>query len=85
MKPIGKYIVIALANEETKTDSGLILSANDVSDFRYQRGVVVEPGTEVSNIIKGDKIYFDKSHSFTMIVKGGQYTIIQERDVVLVE
>jgi co-chaperonin GroES (HSP10) len=85
MKPIGKYIVVALANDETKTDSGLILSANDVSEFRYQRGVVVEPGTEVMDIKKGDKIYFDKSHSFTMLISNGQYTILQERDVVVVE
>ena len=85
MKPIGKYIVAVQTNDETKTDSGLLLSAEDVSGFRYQRAVVVEPGTEVSSIKKGDKIYFDKSHSFVMIIKDAQYTILQERDVVVVE
>jgi co-chaperonin GroES (HSP10) len=85
MKPIGKYIVVVPTNEEVKTEAGLLLSANDVNDFRYQRGVVVEPGTEVLSIAKGDKIYFDKSHSFTMLIKDAQYTIIQERDVVVVE
>jgi co-chaperonin GroES (HSP10) len=85
MKPIGKYIVVVPTNEEVKTGAGLLLSANDVNDFRYQRGVVVEPGTEVANIAKGDKIYFDKSHSFTMLIKDMQCTIIQERDVVVVE
>jgi co-chaperonin GroES (HSP10) len=85
MKPIGKYIVVVITNDEVKTGAGIVLSANDVSDFRYQRGVVVEPGTEVSNISKGDKVFFDKSHSFTMLIKDSPYTIIQERDVVLVE
>lgn len=85
MKPIGKYIVVVPTKDEVKTEAGLLLSANDVNDFRYQRGVVVEPGTEVNNIVKGDKIYFDKSHSFTMLIKDAQYTIIQERDVVVVE
>lgn len=85
MKPIGKYIVVVTTEEEVKTDSGLILSGEDVNQFRYKRGVVVEPGTEVSDIKKGDKIYFDKGHSFAMIINDGQYTIIQERDVVLVE
>jgi co-chaperonin GroES (HSP10) len=85
VKPIGKYIVIVSSKEETKTGSGLILSANDVNEFRYMKGVVVEPGTEVEHIKKGDKIYFDKSHSFTMLIKDAQYTIIQERDVVVVE
>ena len=37
MKPIGKYIVITKINEEKKTDSGLILSADDVNAYRYHR------------------------------------------------
>jgi co-chaperonin GroES (HSP10) len=85
MKPIGKYIVVVPIDEEVKTESGLILSGEDVNQFRYKRGVVVEPGTEVKNISKGDKLYFDKSHSFTMIIKDSQYTIIRESDVVVVE
>jgi len=85
MKPIGKYIVVVPIDEEVKTQSGLILSGDDVNQFRYKRGVVVEPGTEVHNISKGDKLYFDKAHSFTMIIKDTQYTIIREGDVVVVE
>jgi co-chaperonin GroES (HSP10) len=85
MKPIGKYIVVVPIDEEVKTESGLILSGEDVNQFRYKRGVVVEPGTEVKNISKGDKLYFDKGHSFTMIIKDTQYTIIRESDVVVVE
>jgi co-chaperonin GroES (HSP10) len=85
MKPIGKYIVVIPIDEEVKTESGLILSGEDVNQFRYKRGVVVEPGTEVKNISKGDKLYFDKGQSFTMIIKDTQYTIIRESDVVVVE
>jgi co-chaperonin GroES (HSP10) len=85
MTPIGKYIVVVPIDEEVKTQSGLILSGDDVNQFRYKRGVVVEPGTEVNNISKGDKLYFDKAHSFTMIIKDTQYTIIREGDVVVVE
>lgn len=85
MKPIGKYIVVVTTEEEIKTESGLILSGEDANQFRYKRGVVVEPGTEVTHISKGDKIYFDKAHSFAMIINEGQYTIIRESDVVVVE
>lgn len=85
MKPIGKYIVVAHLEDEVKTQSGLILSGEDVNQFRYKRGVVVEPGTEVSSIVKGDKIYYDKSHSFTMMIGGSHYTILREADVVVVE
>ena len=56
-----------------------------MDQFRYRRAVVVEPGTDVVNIKKGDKIYFDKTQSFTMIIKDNQYTIIRESDVVVVE
>ncbi len=72
-------------DEEVKMESGLILSGDDVNQFRYKRGVVVEPGTDVSVISKGDKLYFDKGHSFTMVIKDTQYTIIREADVVVVE
>ena len=85
MKPIGKYIVITGIEEEVKTESGLILSGEDMNEFRYKRGVVVEPGTDVTTIKKGDKIYYDKAQSFTMIIGEGHYSIIRESDVVVVE
>lgn len=85
MKPIGKYIVVSQVDEGVKTESGLVLSGEDVNQFRYRRAVVVEPGTDVSHIVKGDKIYYDKAHSFTMMIDGSQYTVIRESDVVVVE
>ena len=57
MKPIGKYIVIKRINEELKTESGLLLSAQDASEFRYRKGEVVKQGTDVSVINEGDLIY----------------------------
>ena len=56
MKPIGKYIVIKLIKEELKTESGLLLSNEDASNFRYKKGEVVKPGTDVSVINSGDVI-----------------------------
>jgi co-chaperonin GroES (HSP10) len=85
MKPIGKYIVITSIDEEIKTDSGIILSGEDAGQFRYKKGKVVMPGTDVLAIKEGDVIYYDKGHSFTMIIKDNQYTIIREGDVVVVE
>lgn len=84
MKPIGKYIVIKTIEEEIKTESGIFLSKEDVSQMRYKRGLVVEAGTDVPNIKKDDEIYYDKGHGFTMIIEEKQYTIITERDVVVV-
>jgi co-chaperonin GroES (HSP10) len=84
MKPIGKYIVVKNIDEEIKTESGLILSGDDTNQLRYKRCTVVEPGTDVSVISKGNELYYDKGTSFTMLIDDVQYTIIQERDVVVV-
>lgn len=84
MTPIGKYIVIKNINEEIKTDSGLILSAEDAKSMRYQKGIVVAPGTDVSVIKANDTIYYDKSYAFTMVINDTPQTIIREMDVVVV-
>ena len=83
-QPIGKYIVISNIEEEIKTDGGLLLSAQDTSEFRYKKARVVASGTDVSVIKPSDEIHYDKNQSFTMVIDNHQYTIIQERDVVIV-
>ena len=85
MKPIGKYILIQKVKEEIKTESGLLLSADDVKDIRYKKGKVIKPGTDVSVIDSGNVIYYDGRAGYTMVINGEQYTVITERDVVVVE
>jgi co-chaperonin GroES (HSP10) len=84
MLAIGKHIIIETIEKEVKTESGLLLSAHDANDFRYKMGIVVAPGTDVANIKAGDNIYYDKAGSYTMVINDRPYTIIQERDVVVV-
>ena len=84
MKPIGKYLVVKDIQENVKTESGLILSGEDTNQLRYKRGMVIAPGTDVDAIQEGDELYYDKAHSFTMLINDMQYTIISERDVVVV-
>ena len=84
MKPIGKYLVVKDIQENVKTESGLILSGEDTNQLRYKRGMVIAPGTDVDAIEEGDELYYDKAHSFTMLIDDMQYTIISERDVVVV-
>lgn len=76
--------MVKTVDEEVKTESGLILSGEDTNQLRYKRGKVIEPGTDVSVIKSGDELYYDKGHSFTMLIGDVQYTIISERDVVVV-
>jgi co-chaperonin GroES (HSP10) len=84
MKPIGKYIIIKIVKEELKTESGLLLSAQDASEFRYKKGKVVKEGTDVKVITSGDVIYYDAATGHDMLIEDNPYTIIQERDVVVV-
>jgi co-chaperonin GroES (HSP10) len=85
MRPIGKYIVIQKIKEEVKTESGLLLSGSDVDDIRYKKGIVVETGTDVTSIDSNDTIYYDSRAGYSLMMSGEQYTVIQERDVVIVE
>jgi len=84
MKPIGKNIIVKNIDEEIKTDSGLILSGEDMKGMRYRKAVVIASGTEVDYIKADDVIHYDKSHGFTMLIEDKPFTIIQERDVVVV-
>lgn len=84
MRPIGKYIVVRDIQEEVRTESGLILSGEDTNQLRYKKAEVIATGTDVEVIYELDELYYDKAHSFTMLIDDTQYTIIQERDVVVV-
>ena len=80
MQPIGKYIAVKPIDEEIKTKSGLLLSAQDADDFRYKKGKV----SDVTVIQENDLIYYDKSAGHSMLVNNESMTIIEERNVVIV-
>ena len=84
MRPIGKYVIIKPIEEELKTESGLILTKKDADEFRYKKGTVIESGTDVSEVHKGEIIYSDKSAGFSMLIHDNTFTIITERDIVVV-
>jgi len=84
MRPIGKYIIVKDIQEEIRTQSGLILSGEDANQLRYKRAEVIAVGTDVNVIDEMDELYYDKGHSFTMLINNEQFTIISERDVVVV-
>lgn len=84
MKPIGKYVVIKIIKEELKTESGLLLSSQDAADFRYKKAEVVKQGTDVKVINSGDIIYYDGAAGHEMLIEDNPYTVITERDIVVV-
>jgi co-chaperonin GroES (HSP10) len=85
MKAIGKYIVIKPIKEvDTKTKGGLILAENQREDIRYRRAKVIEPGSDVKVLKKGDEVYYDKAAGFNIELEKEQYKVIKEFDVVIV-
>ena len=85
MRAIGKYIVISPIKEtETKTKGGLLLAEAQREDIRYRRAKVVEPGSDVSVLKKGDEVYYDKAAGFNIEIKKEQYKVIKEQDIVIV-
>jgi co-chaperonin GroES (HSP10) len=84
MQPINKYLVVNPVEEQITTASGLLMTSSDTDGLRYRKGVVVKPGTNVDCVKEGDVIYYDKNAGFTMMLEGNTYTIILERDVVVV-
>lgn len=85
MRAIGKNLIIQKIEERVTTESGLLLSNEDVQDMRYHKGKITLPGSEVSDFIKiGDEVYYDSRQSYTLVINGESCTIIQERDIVVV-
>ena len=58
---------------------------NDISiDFRYKKGKVIKPGSDVTVIKSNDLIYYDKNAGHSMLIDNESMTIIEERNVVVV-
>ena len=85
MKAIGKYVVIEPIKEvDVQTKGGLILAEKQREDIRYRRAKVIEPGTDVSLLKKGDEVYYDKAAGFNIEINKEEYKVIKEFDVVII-
>jgi len=85
MKAIGKYLVIEPIKEvDVQTKGGLILAEKQREDVRYRRAKVIEPGSEISVLKKGDEVYYDKAAGFNIEIQKENYKVIKEHDVVII-
>ncbi len=84
MRAVNKYIIINEINESVKTSSGILMGADDLIGIRYKKAKVFSPGENVVAVSSGDVIYYDGSAGYTVMLEGVKYTVIQERDVVVV-
>ena len=85
MKAVGKFIVIDPVKEtDVTTKGGLILAEKQREDVRYRRAKVIEPGSDISVLKKGDEVYYDKSAGFSIEINKEEYKVIKEHDVVVI-
>lgn len=84
MKVIGKNLLITPIEEETKSKGGLIMTSIDANELRYKKAAVVSVGSLVDGIRPGSFIYFDRAAGHSIRINEDLYTIITEKDVVVV-
>jgi co-chaperonin GroES (HSP10) len=83
-KPLGKYILIEQIDEQVKSDFGLIMSGADTSKMRYKKARIIKVGTDVLTVSEEDIVYYDKNAGYSMMIGDKTYTVIMERDVIVV-
>ena len=85
MKAINRYIVIEKALGQTKKVGGLILTEKTDVDNRYIKGKIISVGNLVQGLNEDDVIYYDKAAGHDVTFDEAKFTVISDRDVVLVE
>ena len=84
-KPLGKWILVKDDTTPLKSSSGLALSQGQMEQMMTQKAVVETPGLEVEGIKNGDVIHYQKARSFRIVLPSGEWVVIREQDIVVVE
>jgi co-chaperonin GroES (HSP10) len=84
-KAVGKFILIDPIKEEIKNSLGMRISEADSIHYRYRKAAVVSVGSLVESIKEKDLVYYDKSSEHSVIISGDPFSVVLERDIVLVE
>jgi chaperonin GroES len=89
LKPLDDRVVIKVDDSESKTAGGIVLP--DRAQEKQQRGAVVavgpgkllETGERAALAVKvGDKVLFGKYSGSDVKVKGEEYKIMRENDIL---
>ena len=84
-RPLGKWILVKNDMTPPKTSSGLPLSPGQMQQMMTQKAVVETPGADVDGIKNGDVLHYQKARSFKIVLPSGEWTVIREQDIVVVE
>ncbi len=90
LKPLGDRVIVKPGEGEEKTASGIVLP--DTAKEKPQEGEVVavgsgrtEDGEKIApEVAVGDKVIYSKYGGTEVKVKGDEYLILSERDILAV-
>ena len=83
MKAIGSFVLIRKIKEDVKTKNGLIVSEAHDLKIRYKMADVISVGSEVKDLVEGDRVYYDTAGGSDVRINGEILTVINERGVVI--
>ena len=84
MKAVGRYILVKEVQESHKSQGGLLLTSKDTVGMMYRKGEVVSFGDGVTYLKEGDDIYYNKLTTHEVRIGEDLYTVVQDKDVVVV-
>ena len=86
IKPLGARVVIKMVEAEERTASGIVLPGQAKEQPQTAEVVAVGPGTEDEKmeLKAGDKVVFAKFAGTEIKYRGGEYTIINQKDILAI-
>ncbi len=82
IKPLGKRVVIKVAETEETTASGFVLPSSAKS--KEQFGEIIAIGSEVELVKVGDTVFFQNYSGTEVEHEGESVLIIEEKDLLAV-
>ncbi|EKB55568.1 co-chaperone GroES [Falseniella ignava] len=82
IKPLGKRVVIKVAETEETTASGFVLPSSAKS--KEQFGEIIAVGSEVELVKVGDTVFFQNYSGTEVEHEGESVLIIEEKDLLAV-
>ena len=84
MLPINDTVIIESIKEDKTFAGGLNLSEQYDEDNRYIKAKVIA-ASEKTLVKADDLVYFDKRAGHSIDYKGSLYTVIKERDIIMLD
>ncbi len=81
MKALRDNLIVSKIKEETKSESGLILTGTEAESL-FQKGIVMSVGKDVELISVADTVVFIKNQGAEIIDDGEKFLIVGNKHVV---